>query len=122
VGGADLILLAFMIVLAVLARAGYIDAWFGGYLSDPDSKPNLERAKTLWDWMDLLLVPILLAPGVWLLNRAARTREHETEGRRIKEQQNIELERLREAALQTCLVRMTELIGKGSAWPSYSSA
>lgn len=61
--------------------------------------PKEDRAKTLWDWLDLLLVPALLALGVWLLNRAAREREHQTE-----------LERSRDAALQTYLDRVSSLL------------
>lgn len=53
---------------------GAIPAWmgFGEY-----QKPNgeVERAKTLWDWMSLLLVPVALAIGVWALNRADRAIE-----------------------------------------------
>jgi uncharacterized protein YjbI with pentapeptide repeats len=71
-------------------------AGFGGYT---DSKGEWQREKTLWDWLGLLLVPLLLAAGAWLLNRAAREREHKTE-----------LDRSRQAALQTYLDRVSALL------------
>ena len=61
--------------------------------------PGAQRAKTLWDLMDLLLVPLLLALGAWLLNRAAKEREHKTE-----------LDRFRQTTLQTYLDRVSALI------------
>ena len=55
--------------------------------------------KTLWQWMDLLLVPAALGIGVWGLNRAEKARERET----TKDQ-------LRESALQAYFDTMTELL------------
>jgi hypothetical protein len=97
------------LIVAALIYAGYQLPWvgFGDYTG---SKDRFDRAKTLWDWMDLLLVPFLLALGAWLLNRSARSRERQAEERRIEEQQKVEEDRSREAALQTYLYRMTELI------------
>jgi uncharacterized protein YjbI with pentapeptide repeats len=90
-----------VLVLLALALAGYWGSWtgFDGYYN---AEKEWQRGKTLWDWLDLLLVPALLAIGAWLLNRAAREREN-----------RIELDRSREAALQTYLDRMTELIKDG---------
>src|SRR5690606_23748022 len=54
--------------------------------------------KTLWDWMDLLLVPLVLAIGGWWLNKTQKDSEREQaeknreEDRRRAEQQ-AELER-----------------------------
>ncbi len=64
------------------------------------------KGKTLWDWLDLLLVPILLVlllPGVYWLVRKAQERhaliEHE-----------IALDNQREKALQSYMELMTDLI------------
>jgi uncharacterized protein YjbI with pentapeptide repeats len=38
--------------------------------------PKDNRAKTLWDWMELLIVPTILAGGAFWLNESARAREH----------------------------------------------
>jgi len=57
------------------------------------------ETKTLWDWMELLIIPLFLAGGVFYLNRSERTTERE-----------IAIDRQQEAALQSYLDRMTELL------------
>jgi hypothetical protein len=106
------LILILIVALFALILAGYWAPWtgFGAYTT---SEGEWQRGKTLWDWLDLLLVPMLLALGAWLLNRSARIREQEVEELRIKEQQRIELGRSRQTALQTFLDCMTELISHG---------
>src|SRR6266508_2137453 len=55
--------------------------------------------KTLWDWMDLLIIPLILAGGAIFLNRSERNNERD-----------IASDRQREAALQAYLDRMTDLL------------
>jgi uncharacterized protein YjbI with pentapeptide repeats len=57
------------------------------------------RGKTLWDWMNLLIVPVLLAAGAILFNRSQRKNEQI----RVADQQ-------REEALQNYLDKMSELL------------
>ena len=70
-------------------------AWtgFGEYQSQ---NGVIERSKTLWDWMNLLIVPLALAIGVYILNKAEKNNE-----------QQIAKERLLESTLQDYLDRMT---------------
>jgi len=91
-------LLAVVIVLAALATTGIVQTGFGEYTPPT---PYTQRAKTLWDWMGLCLVPLGLAL-VTALFTWATTRQ----GR-------IEAERAREATLQTYLDRMAELGREG---------
>lgn len=56
-------------------------------------------AKTLWDWMDLLLVPAALGIGIWWLNRSEKSSER-----------SIATDRLQETALQSYFDAMTELL------------
>jgi len=60
-------------------------AWtgFGPY----DENLNGPRAKTLWDWLDLLIVPIFLAVGAWLLSAADKEIELKIEADR--QNQNV---------------------------------
>jgi Pentapeptide repeats (8 copies) len=59
-----------------IAALVFLSIIIGGYLLDwnwtglPRSKvpPNTQPAKTLWDWLDLLIVPIVLAIGGYLFN------------------------------------------------------
>lgn len=59
------------------------------------------ETKTLWDWMDLLIVPLVLAGGAFFLNRSERKTERE-----------IATDRQQDAALQTYFDRMSELLLK----------
>jgi uncharacterized protein YjbI with pentapeptide repeats len=73
-------------------------AWTGLFpYTSPDGKT--ERGKTLWDWMGLLLVPVLLAVGGFWLNDQASQR-----------QQVAQLDTARETALQDYLDRMGDLL------------
>jgi uncharacterized protein YjbI with pentapeptide repeats len=68
---------------------------FGPY----DEKSMPPRSKTLWDWLALLLIPILLAIGAWLLSHV----EKETE-------KKIESDRQKQTMLNTYFDQMTELL------------
>jgi len=57
------------------------------------------ETKTLWDWMQLLVVPLVLAIGAFYLNRSERNAERE-----------IAKDRQQEAALQVYFDQMTELL------------
>ena len=59
------------------------------------------ETKTLWDWMELLIVPSVLAGGAFFLNRSERNTERE-----------IAMDRQQEAALQSYFDRMSELLLK----------
>jgi uncharacterized protein YjbI with pentapeptide repeats len=105
-----------------LILLGYTIAWtgFGDYI-----QPNNDfvRAKTLWDWMELLIVPFVLAGGVYYLNRSERTVERQRVEKRAQEEHKLAVERAnlereiardsqQEAALQAYLDRMAELLLK----------
>jgi uncharacterized protein YjbI with pentapeptide repeats len=55
--------------------------------------------KTLWDWMQLLIIPVALGLGAFLLNRSDQGRE-----------QAIALDNQRETLFQAYLDRMSELL------------
>ena len=59
------------------------------------------RGKTLWDWMELLIVPVLLAGGAWWFS-----------GQQREAQREFETDRMRESALQIYFDRMTDLLLK----------
>jgi hypothetical protein len=58
--------------------------------------------KTLWDWLDLLIVPVVLALGGYLFTRS--------ENRRAGQ---IEEQRAQETALQAYLEQLTQLVREG---------
>jgi uncharacterized protein YjbI with pentapeptide repeats len=76
--------------------------WTGlGAYENPNyaEQPRFLWGKSVWDWLDLLLVPVVLAIGGLLFNRAERRAERE-----------IAAERTQEARLQSYLDKMTELM------------
>ena len=59
------------------------------------------ETKTLWDWMELLIIPLFLGFGAFFLNRSERNNERE-----------IATDHQREAALQSYIDRMADLLLK----------
>jgi len=101
-----------MVIMGVIGVVGLVVAIVGGYyynwswtgLGDytyikTDDREEVQRSKTLWDWTNLLIVPFILAVGVYYFSRTEKRNEL-----RIAEQQ------AQDAALQTYLDQMTDLL------------
>jgi uncharacterized protein YjbI with pentapeptide repeats len=105
-----------LILVALIASVVYLGltgttwpAWTGfGDYTGPLIKDN--RGKTLWDWMELLIIPIVLGFGALWFNRSERKNDRKIAEERNKNEQEIAADRMREAALQTYIDRMTELL------------
>ncbi len=94
-------LLVSILVIAtalLLILYGYQHQWtgFSDYVTPSG---DFQRAKTLWDWMQLLIIPLVLALGAFYLAHAERLSDKE----QSRDQQ-------RELALQTYLDKMTTLL------------
>jgi uncharacterized protein YjbI with pentapeptide repeats len=59
------------------------------------------HSRTLWDWLELLIIPIVLGLGAWYLNHEEKKNEYELSNTRI-----------RENVLQNYFNQMTEMILK----------
>lgn len=70
------------------------------------------ETKTLWDWMDLLIIPLVLALGAFSLNRSEREIEREIASKRAELEREIAKDRQQEAALQNYIGRMSDLLLK----------
>jgi hypothetical protein len=88
-------------VLALLAIDGYNYAWTGFSEYVPTSKDAV-RAKTLWDWLDLLVVPAVLAVAAFLLD-----------GSRKRSEQAVESDRQRQQTLDGYFDYISELLLSG---------
>ena len=97
-----------IILIIVFIAAGYFVAkwavrpevaptWtgFGKY----DEKTNGPRAKTLWDWMDLLIIPLAIGLLAWILKEAEKEKANRSEE-----------ERSHNEALDSFIKVMTDLI------------
>lgn len=97
--------------VAICTLSGYFflprASGFGGYYAPAG---EFHSAKTLWDWLDLLIVPAVLAVGGALFTWTQRKTDREAEKRRAETQRDLAAERERENALHAYLDKMTELM------------
>jgi uncharacterized protein YjbI with pentapeptide repeats len=100
-----LVLFVVVVGLVVAFVGGYWFGWgwtgFGARTTSPPAAidPEFLPAKTLWDWLGLGIVPLVLALVAFFFNRAERNNE-----------QAIAQDRFRENALQTYLTQISELL------------
>ena len=107
-----LLLLCILVASVLLIRHVYSLPWTG-FGPSVDSKGNPVPAKTLWDWLDLLIVPMFLAFGVWFLD-----------GSRKASEARVEADRQRQKTLEDYFQCMTALLLEGklteddACWPA----
>jgi uncharacterized protein YjbI with pentapeptide repeats len=70
------------------------------------------ETKTLWDWMELLVIPLVLATGAFYLNRSERVIERQAAEDRAKLEREIASDRQQEAVLQAYLDRIADSLLK----------
>jgi uncharacterized protein YjbI with pentapeptide repeats len=68
------------------------------------------HSKTFWDWLQLLIIPAVLAVGGYLFNYTTSRNEQKTTRLRDKNERDIALDNQREAALQAYIDSMSELL------------
>jgi uncharacterized protein YjbI with pentapeptide repeats len=68
------------------------------------------HGKTFWDWLQLLIIPAVLAVGGYLFNYTTSRTEREAATKRDQTERDIALDNQREAALQTYIDSMSELL------------
>ena len=91
-----------LFVLIVFIFAAYRFGWsWTGFLN-----------KTLWDWLQLLIIPLVLAVVALLFNLASTRREQKIAAQRYEQDQQITLDKQREDTLQAYLDRISELLLK----------
>ncbi len=69
-------LFAIVIVLIILSILGYIFNWDWTGLVAESSEPK-QHAKTLWDWLQLLIIPAVLAVAGYVINLTISRSEQE---------------------------------------------
>jgi hypothetical protein len=99
--------------VAVLIRVGQHYQWTGfgeSVQPKPDNQEEIQPRKTLWDWLQLFIVPLALAAiGLWF---AAQQDAHQQqiEEKRARSDRQIEEQRAQDAALQAYLDQMSQLM------------
>ncbi len=114
-------------ILLSIATAGFYSDLDWSGLKDHTVRvepgEQFERGKTLWDWLDLLIVPVFLGGGAWWINQVSRENERfRAEFDRVDERERAEREaalereiasdRAQDKAVQDFLDRMSDLLLK----------
>ncbi|MGI8650148.1 MAG: pentapeptide repeat-containing protein [Rubrobacter sp.] len=113
-------------LLILLAWLGYGYPWtgFGERSVASAEDETVIPAKTLWDWLNILVVPLALAAGGVWLNKVYRDRERDAEiqqrkrdreAQEARRQRELEIEasRSQHSVLESYLDRMSELLLEG---------
>jgi uncharacterized protein YjbI with pentapeptide repeats len=68
------------------------------------------RGKTLWDWLQLLIIPAVLAVGGYLFNYTTSRNERAATEQRAQTERDIAQDNQQEATLQDYINKMSELL------------
>lgn len=95
------IIAAAIVGLALISWAAYLRwglgwTWadgtgFGPYVNTDE---KLIRGKTLWDWMELLIIPLVLALGAFWLERSERSNDRKIAKERFESEQKLTDQRI----------------------------
>jgi hypothetical protein len=89
-----------VLAIAVFVYLGYYFRWrWTGF-----------PQKRLFDWIQILVIPVAVAIGTFVLNRAAKRRDDEAQKEQREREQAIETERAEEASLQAYLDYISGLL------------
>ena len=95
-----------VIYWAIWANSSPVWTGFGAY----DEETAGPRAKTLWDWLGLLIVPLAVAIGAAVISYFQKRTELEIAKKARETEQKIATDRQMQATLEAYYDRMTELL------------
>jgi len=102
--------------VVVLIYVGQHYQWtgFGESVKPKLDNQEIQPRKTLWDWLQLFIVPLALAAiGLWF-SAQQDAHQQQIEEKRAKSDRHIEEQRAQDAALQAYLDQMSQLMLEGS--------
>jgi uncharacterized protein YjbI with pentapeptide repeats len=100
---------AFIAFLVLAYRMGW--EWTGFPEGRSDGGDDaIQPAKTLWDWLQLLVVPLALAGLAFFLNNAQSDRAQRQESKHAEQQRAVSLDTRREATLRDYLKQISDLV------------
>jgi uncharacterized protein YjbI with pentapeptide repeats len=91
------------LTIVIIAVCGYVFGWEWTGLTKP-------QQRTFWDWLSLLIVPIVLALGGYLFNRSESRRTKEDAERQRTADRQIADQRAQDDALQAYLDQIGTLL------------
>jgi len=87
-----------LVIFVALITIGYLFNWTGF------------KGKTLWDWLQLLIIPFVLAVGGLWFNQAQTARENKAADKRYKDELGIAHDNQQAATLGAYIDKMSELL------------
>lgn len=96
-----------LVVLIIIITLGYINNWAWAGLGS--NAPSF-HGKTLWDWLQLLIIPAVLAVGGYVFNLTVSRNERDAVTKRDQTERDIAQDNQREAAFQEYIDKMSELL------------
>ena len=108
-----------LLLVGVLIGAGYIFRWswvgVAHYTSPPHSEDtDFQRSKTLWDWLQLLIIPVLLAAGALWFNAQQSQMSQQLSDMQRQQGMQIATDQQRETTLKTTMDDIKDLLGYGN--------
>ena len=104
-------LIMFLVLALAVHRWGWDWTGFAPYFSPPRTQYNdVPRGRTLWDWLGLLIIPLMLAFGVFWLNERDKNRDKRVAEQQYRADCETRADNQREAILQTYFEKMAELL------------
>jgi hypothetical protein len=104
-------------IVGVIIAACVIGLIFAGYWFNwswtgfgPETTEPKQHAKTLWDWLQLLVIPAVLAIAGYAINFTINRNEQKSTRQRDQTEHEITTDNQREQALQTYIDKMSELL------------
>ena len=122
---AIIVITAIIVMAIALIIIGYLFDWsgFNGYtqvstihtVSGPMAgtitrTEALQPGKSLWDWLQLLIIPVVLAIAGYAINFTVSNNEQKSTQLRDQTERDITTDNQREAALQAYIDKMSELL------------
>ncbi len=104
-------------IIIIVAALGYIYSWksIGMIIYEyaPNGNPSkIKEIKTFWDWLDLLVLPVLFALGGYWFTSTQKKNEQGIAQKKWEKANDIALEERRQNKLERYFDKMTELILK----------
>ena len=113
----------FLVIAIILILIGYQLDWTGFKAYDVTVKPNAPKrtilptnitvtlpSKTLYDWLQLLIIPFVIAVAGYFINLTISRGEQAEREQRDKTERNIAFDRQRETILKDYIDKMSELL------------
>ncbi|MCI0395302.1 MAG: pentapeptide repeat-containing protein [Chloroflexi bacterium] len=106
-----LLLTLALVALGVLIFLGYWFNWdWAGVGNYTDPEGGFHRSKTLWDWLELLIIPLVLAGGGLWFSMTQKKTELEIAERERQVEREIAKDRQNQTILTAYFDKMTELL------------